>query len=291
MPGLRILIADDQLPDDDLSEKEFRQRFFSQYPKNAHNQGFLKQCMFMRTIVQALRDAGYRVTTARVHSDAKAKIRNSAFDLAIIDLGWFMDASLNEADRPAAGWALCDELDDEDKRLGRKTPQILFSSRFPSEPELSREAARRQKLPVFKEPTDTSRSALLATVAYVETTLKTQAGVSTLLPDNQPARNSELLPYSSILEVHEAALACGLNTLREVLVGGLDRAVVASMPTTSTTAGQILSDLQYLNRLGTLPDGSIPLTSWLATAAALSAKQNESSVFQAKMAALFSRQR
>lgn len=174
MPSLRILVADDQIPDEGLSEQDFRKKFFAKHEGSSHNQAFIDQCIFMRRIVQALRDAGYQVAAARTYSDAEKKIRERKFDLAIIDLGWFMDSSLPEEARPAAGWSLCDKIDEQDARNGKRTPQILFSSRFPAEPELSREAARRQKLPIFKEATDTVRNSLLAAVGFVDATLATQ---------------------------------------------------------------------------------------------------------------------
>jgi len=98
--------------------------------------------------------------------------------LAIIDLGWFMDSSLPKEERPAAGWSLCQQLDDKDEQRGKRTPQILFSSRFPKEPELSREAARRRKLPLFKEATDIVRHSLLAAVGFVDATLAVQRSAS-----------------------------------------------------------------------------------------------------------------
>ena len=132
----------------------------------------------MGEIVQGLQDSGYRVTVARTHSDAKDEISRGEFDLAIIDLGWYMDFSIPEGKRPAAGWSLCQQIDEKDEANGKLTPQIIFSSRFPDEPELSREAARRQKLPIFKEATDNVRNSLMAAVGFVDATLTAQQSIS-----------------------------------------------------------------------------------------------------------------
>jgi CheY-like chemotaxis protein len=176
MPALHIFVADDQIPPSNVSEREFRESILAKYGPEA--KPFLDQCVFMGEIVQALRDSGYRVTVARTYSDAVKEISHGEFDLAIIDLGWFMDSSLPKEERPAAGWSLCQQLDDKDEQRGKRTPQILFSSRFPKEPELSREAARRRKLPLFKEATDIVRHSLLAAVGFVDATLAVQRSAS-----------------------------------------------------------------------------------------------------------------
>jgi CheY-like chemotaxis protein len=178
MAALHIFVADDQIPPSDVPEQEFRKRFLAKYGDNPHNRRFIEQCVFMGKIVQALRDSGYRVTVARTHGDAAKEISRGEFELAIIDLGWYMDFSIPEKERPAFGWQLCQQLDDKDQRTGRRTPQILFSSRFPKEPELSLQAARRQKLPIFKEATDTARNSLMAAVGFVDVTLAAQRSAS-----------------------------------------------------------------------------------------------------------------
>lgn len=172
MRTLKIFIADDQIPPADVTEAEFRAQTLKKYGDTAKNRLFLDQCTFMGRVVQELRDLGYNLTTARTHADAKAVANTGDFDLAIIDLGWYMDFSLPQADRPAAGWTLCQAIEERDQKAGTTTPQIVFSSRFPTNPELSREAARRQKLPVFKEPTDTVRQSLMAAVGFVDATLR-----------------------------------------------------------------------------------------------------------------------
>jgi hypothetical protein len=174
MGSLHIFVADDQIPPSDVPEREFRENLLAKYGDTQQNRGFAKQCQFMREIVKGLRDSGYQVTAASTYRDAEKEISEGEFDLAIIDLGWYMDFSLREDERGSAGWSLCDLLDDKDKRTGKLTPQILFSSRFPKEPELSQKAAQRQKLPMFKEPTETVRNSLMAAVGFVEATLSAQ---------------------------------------------------------------------------------------------------------------------
>lgn len=174
MTTLRILIADDQIPPAELTEQEFRDQFFRQYGDSEHNRKFIEQCAFMRQVVQALRDSGYRLITARTFNEATRHISDGDFDLAIVDLGWYMDFTIPEDERPSAGWSLCEKLDARATKRGTRVPQILFSSRFPTHPELSRDAARQQKLPLFKEATPVVLNSLMAAVGFVEATLAAQ---------------------------------------------------------------------------------------------------------------------
>jgi CheY-like chemotaxis protein len=187
--------------------QEFRERIFAKHGDNPHNRQFVKQCVFMGEIVQALGGSGYRVTVARTYGDAAKRISDGEFDLAIIDLNWAMDLSIPEGKRENAGWRLCDLLDDKDKQAGKRTPQILFSSRFPKEPELSREAARRQKLPMFKEATETVRNSLMAFVGFVDATLAAQRSASS----TSSSPFDEELDRRTHLTNHHNRNACGLN--------------------------------------------------------------------------------
>jgi CheY-like chemotaxis protein len=178
MLALNILVADDQIPPTDIPENKFRESVLNQFGDTPQVRAFLEQCMFMGKIVESLRDYGHSVTTARTYQDAQKKISQGEFDLAIVDLGWYMDSSLSEQDKPVAGWSLCKQLDDKDQQSGKRTPQILFSSRFPEHPELSDRAARSQKLPLFKEATVNVRNSLLAAVGFLEATLEAQRSVN-----------------------------------------------------------------------------------------------------------------
>jgi hypothetical protein len=176
-----------------------KKQLISKYGDNANTNGFYNQCIFVGGIIQSLRDSGYKVTTARKYSNAIKVIESSSFDLAIIDLGWYMDTSLPEKDRPSAGWMLCEEIDEKDVQRGKNTPQILFSSRFPKEPELSRIAAQRKKLPIFKEATDVVKNSLMAAVGFVESAM----------PGNSSTRNASDNSFNTELQ-HIA-----LDTFRE----------------------------------------------------------------------------
>jgi len=259
MPALRVLVADDQIPPSDIPQGEFRKRFFAEFGDNPEHRRFMEQCVFMGDIVQGLKDSGYRVTTARTYADATKEISNGSFDLAVIDLGWFMDFSIPETDRGAAGWSLCQQLDDKDERSGKRTPQILFSSRFPTDPALSREAARRQKLPVFKEATETVRNSLMAAIGFVDATLAAQRVASSTSPKrfNEELQNIALSFFKEPLRDYRrwALLTLALvGTSVAVLLTGVGLALVGSLKVaalssiTSLVTG-LISTLLY-RRLG-----------------------------------------
>lgn len=279
MQTLRILVADDQLPPDDVSEQAFRESIIVKYGDTPQSRRFVEQCVFMGGIVKSLRDVGYHITTARFHSDARRVIKENEFDLAIIDLGWFMDDGLPETARPAAGWSLCEALDEKDQQGQRRTPQIIFSSRFPTEPELSREAARRQKLPVFKEATDTVRNSLIAAVGFVDATLAAERSANIALKLFGAHPVTRRLPNQIILDIYRAAIEANLADARPALLSGIDKSIVASLPAAPDPAGQLLIDLTALNDFDAA-DGSLPIVQWLRNAIALRSVHKASTCFQ-----------
>lgn len=103
-------------------------------------------------------------------------------------------------------------------------------------------------------------------------------------PSRVPGRTS--LPHETLLGVHAAAVRAGLNQVRGALLGGIDSALVAGFPGSSTPASQQLTDLDDLNKLGRVPDGSVPLATWLTNALALVGPRREAGVFQDALAAL-----
>jgi hypothetical protein len=155
-----------------MPDAEFEQNVLATYGDSKQNRKFFEQCLFMRKIVQDLRKSGYLVTAARTIREAKKEISRSDFDLAIVDLGWYMDASVPAHEKDAAaGWSLCESIDRKDQAAGRRTPQIVFSSHFAEDPKLSLRAATSQKLPIFKNVSGTCLNSLVAAVGFVESSL------------------------------------------------------------------------------------------------------------------------
>lgn len=93
-----------------------------------------------------------------------------------------------------------------------------------------------------------------------------------------------LASHEQLRAVQAAAITAGLA--REVLLTGLPSVVVASLPIAPTHAAQLLMDLDALNQIGVLMDGSVPLELWLKTAAVLAGPREESKVFEEALAGL-----
>ncbi len=91
-------------------------------------------------------------------------------------------------------------------------------------------------------------------------------------------------PHFSQKHIHElcsAAISARLS--RTALLSSLDRRFVASLPIASTAHDQILGDLEELNSVGALSDGSVPLRAWLQNAVHLTGPRVESAVFEAAL--------
>lgn len=72
----------------------------------------------------------------------------------------------------------------------------------------------------------------------------------------------ELLPFETISELYEAAATLE----RAALIAGMDPVFVLTLPVSPSPGTQLLSDLQTLNGLEPLEDGSVPLRRWLQNA-------------------------
>jgi Effector-associated domain 5/Effector-associated domain 1/TIR domain len=90
----------------------------------------------------------------------------------------------------------------------------------------------------------------------------------------------KLLPDDAVTEIYEAAIRAGLVRSRSVLLSGVDARFVASLSSASTPSAQLYADLQELNQIPELSDGTVPLQAWLKNALLLAGPRTESSVFQ-----------
>jgi DNA-binding NarL/FixJ family response regulator len=273
----RVILLDDQVPPENMDTATFKKNVFKKFGESEHNRAFVDQCIFMTEIITSLKDTGYQIITAREYNEAIEKIEKTEYDIAIIDLGWYMDFSLPENERPSAGWKLCDKLDEIDKKKGRKTPQILFSSRFPTMPELSFEAARRMKLPIYKQSSDFVKNTLLATIRFVESNVtlvskdvsdnKFSNEIRNLIIDSfkEPLREykkwtwitivfvctSLLILISGILLVYEKKVEVGtITSIGSIITGSLSsllyRRLNKSEKTINENKNQLLKDIKRL---------------------------------------------
>ena len=146
----KLLFADDQLPDDEIADGDVCDVISKRYPHARH--GFITAFVKLRGIVLALRDRNYDVTIANTYDKAIRLARDECFDIAIIDLGWSGDHSLEPARQRDAGWAIANQLRESDRSHKRTMPtaQIIYSSRFASNPDIGSQACKDGILPFFK---------------------------------------------------------------------------------------------------------------------------------------------
>jgi hypothetical protein len=146
---MRVLFADDQIPDDDIPDEKIIDTVRLKYPKA--QDGFIRAFEVMRRARRAVSDDN-EVTVARRFEDALSLVRSQEFDVAIIDLGWYADHSVPEADRATAGWKIANALEQADQQHPQRpaTAQIIYSARFDTHPELGERAASKGRLPFLK---------------------------------------------------------------------------------------------------------------------------------------------
>jgi CheY-like chemotaxis protein len=89
-----------------------------------------------------------------------------------------------------------------------------------------------------------------------------------------------IVDHQMILRVHAAAVAVRLDSSRSALLSGLPADLAAGLPPAPTPAAQLLSDLHQLNDTGRLPDGAVPLQTWLSNAIALCGSLVKADVFR-----------
>src|SRR3954454_3780778 len=85
-----------------------------------------------------------------------------------------------------------------------------------------------------------------------------------------------------VVSLFDAAIATGLAAPgnRAALLAGIDRHCVARLPVAADAGAQLLSDLETLNGIERLADGSVPLRIWLGGAAALASGTAEARIFR-----------
>jgi hypothetical protein len=169
MARLKILFADDQILPDNVSDEESGDWIRTRYPDDQWNSSFTRAFKETRKTVRRLQMAGYDVTLARTVAEAESYIKEQCFDIAIIDLGWGADMAIPENERGYKGWELSNLMEEMDKVHQTRTKQIVYSIKFLKDPELSRMAARRGKLPVFKSDSsgEEGRESLMAAISFI----------------------------------------------------------------------------------------------------------------------------
>lgn len=147
--AVRVLFADDQLPDEAIPSNQVFDSIRRRYPEA--QEGFIRAFEVMRRARQAVAEDN-SVAVANRFDKALEMIRSQAFDVVLIDLGWYADPSVPEVEQPTAGWHLAEAVDAEDELHPERprTAQVIYSARFDSQPELAQKAAAKGRLPLVK---------------------------------------------------------------------------------------------------------------------------------------------
>lgn len=166
MARLKVLFADDQIPDEDIPDAELASALKKKYP--AVDPGFIKAFKPMRQAVMQIR-SGYDVTVANTYNAALNAIKQTHFDIAIIDLRWDGDLAVPPSESENWGWEICDAIEKADESAPLPhTFQVICSSRFNREPHIALIAAQKSKLPVYKSYNEAGSLSLLASLNFIE---------------------------------------------------------------------------------------------------------------------------
>jgi CheY-like chemotaxis protein len=152
----RLLIADDQIPESNLSSE---QEIMDEYTKR-YDAGFAAGFVFMHSLVRMLKDEGYEVDCANTPSKAIELAKKYKYDVIVLDLGWFT-ADLPDDDKMRLGFPIAKEV-----RTGSSAPIIMFSSRFATNEKLAETAAEAGLLPFYKGYDDASAKHLLVAIRW-----------------------------------------------------------------------------------------------------------------------------
>mgnify|MGYP000947247851 CR=1 FL=1 len=96
------------------------------------------------------------------------------------------------------------------------------------------------------------------------------------------------LSEARIRAIHKVAVAMGLaeSTNQETLLAGLDKDFLATLPRRKEEGAQLLATLAHLNETERLPDGYVPLASWLSNAIVLRSMDPQVKALEEALAAL-----
>lgn len=180
---LRVLFADDHLPDEGVQGPDIESHYRAVIQERFADEtdGFRERAVrgypVLRDALEHLRLDGYDVAPANTLAHTLKLASKEQFDVAIIDLGWFMQRELDYNLRQFGGWQIVDEIERSDAKTGHVTRKILYSSRLNERAELIPTAVKKGLLPLLKHtgvedtqltPEEVARENLRAAVRYLE---------------------------------------------------------------------------------------------------------------------------
>lgn len=193
-PGqqMKILIADDQIPEDSIADEDIGEVIRKRYPTS--KQSFINAFIYMRKMVNRLRDVGFNIDTCNEVSQIEESIKHNHYDLVIVDLGWGGDAHIEKTKTENEGWEIVASIQKEHSNL----PIIMFSNRFLTRGDIALRAAERKVLPIYKnydspEFFDICITNLIAAIRFIESSKEKAFG--------EKLRNVDFESYKALSKI------------------------------------------------------------------------------------------
>ncbi len=153
----RVLIADDQVPDNSLSsEEDVKTHYLNQY-----DQEFAKGFVFLYKLAKLLKSRGYEVDCANNPAKLRRLIEKENYNAVVLDLGWWTIKDKAYDEKMILGWKLGEYVKDHSP-----APILMFSNRFYEDDELAKTTAEMGYLPVYKSYDEASMKNLLVAIKY-----------------------------------------------------------------------------------------------------------------------------
>jgi len=174
--AIKVLIADDQFPSERDEENEstkqelIRLKGQELRARGKDPEAAVKEDReWFAGLKEYLEDKlQYVVVPARRYQDALDLIgRSEAFDVAVIDLSWIGDATLDPRRRDNVGLKLLEQLYEGNRTGPRHRPVIVLSQNYTKDPELVPLVVKKDALPVPKNYTPMGHQAIGGAIAYV----------------------------------------------------------------------------------------------------------------------------
>jgi len=169
----KVLIADDQVPESNLtSEDEVRNYYVQKYKDIGFAEGFV----FLYKMIKTLKAQGYEVDSVNKPDDIDNIKDIEKYNAIVLDLGWWTIEDMGYDDKMVLGWSMAEQI-----RKLSAAPIIMFSNRFYEDYDLAKTAADKALLPVYKSYDDACLKHILVTIRFAVMT----RGIKELLSDEQ----------------------------------------------------------------------------------------------------------
>lgn len=162
---MKVLIADDHIPDENIPDNGIKQYLKQRYPSNKDSE-LMERVDFMRSMVKRLRASGFDIQICNRVSHVKGLIQNNKYDAAIVDLGWYADHKVLKSERPDKGWDIINTIREKSPSL----PIVMYSHRLYEDVAIPLRAADAGVLPVYKYFEDACVDNVIAILQFVYST-------------------------------------------------------------------------------------------------------------------------